>query len=64
MAIFEESFLRCECGCANFLEKEVLTIDANAMKYKRDFKTIPIPKNLIEKEIKYVCNECGRELNI
>lgn len=64
MAIFEEDFLRCSCGSAKFVEKEVLVINKNVLKYKREFKTISIPKNLLDKEIKYVCDECGKELDI
>jgi DNA-directed RNA polymerase subunit RPC12/RpoP len=64
MAMYEEDFLRCQCGGKHFVEKEVLIIHSNAKKYKRDFKTISLPKNLLEKEIKYICDDCGKELEI
>ena len=64
MAIFEEEFLRCSCGSAEFIEKKILVINKNALKYKRDVKTISTFKNLLETEIRYVCDKCGKELNI
>jgi len=64
MAVFKEDFLRCVCGHAKFVAKEILVIHENAARYKRDYKTVPLPENLMEKEIIYVCEECGKPLDI
>lgn len=64
--LLEEDFHRCsECGCAEFVERKLLTINKYAgTKYKRQIESLPISQNLTETKIVYECSKCGLRLDI
>ena len=68
MAYFEEDHLSClntDCNSSTFVAKEVLKIDKRVgTSVTRDIKSLPLPEHLVEKEIIYVCNECGTPLDV
>ena len=63
MAIFQEEFLRCNCGSKEFAEDTSITISVYAKKVKRD-DDAPLPEEVLEKKTNYICKKCGEILDV
>lgn len=58
MAVFQEEFIRCECGCADFVETKIVTVHKKVR--VRPYKNVPL--EALDTEYKYFCKDCDKEL--